>query len=68
MNKLISFSIFNSTSIETSANISDFVVKDINLNEVKLSEYKDKVLLIVNVARQVLRRVISRDMKKRRSI
>jgi len=50
MNKLISFSIFNSTSIETSANISDFVVKDINLNEVKLSEYKDKVLLIVNVA------------------
>ncbi len=30
--------------------ISDFTVKDINLNEVKLSDYKGKVLLIVNVA------------------
>jgi glutathione peroxidase len=50
MFKLFSFSIFNSISTETSANISDFVVKDINLNEVKLSKYKGRVLLIVNVA------------------
>lgn len=47
---LIPFSIFKSTSTNTSANISDFIVKDINLNEVKLSDYKGKVLLIVNVA------------------
>ncbi len=32
------------------ANISDFTAKDINLNEVKLADYKGKVLLIVNVA------------------
>ncbi len=50
MNKLIMFSILNSTSTETSANISDFAVKDINMNEVKLSDYNGKVLLIVNVA------------------
>ena len=31
-------------------NIQDIVVKDIELNEVKLSDYKDSVLLIVNVA------------------
>ena len=47
---LIPFSIFNSTSTNTSANVSDFIVKNINLNEVKLSDYKGKVLLIVNVA------------------
>ncbi len=47
---LIPFSIFKSTSTNTSANICDFVVKDINLNEVKISDYKGKVLLIVNVA------------------
>lgn len=50
MNKLIWFSIFNSTFTETSANISNYVVKDINLNEVKLSDYNSRVLLIVNVA------------------
>ncbi|MBT8380050.1 MAG: glutathione peroxidase [Ignavibacteria bacterium] len=38
------------SSSEKSANISDYTVKDINLNEVKLSYYKGKVLLIVNVA------------------
>lgn len=32
------------------ANISEYNVKDINLNEVELSVYKGKVLLIVNVA------------------
>jgi glutathione peroxidase len=31
-------------------NISKFVVKDINHNDVKLSNYKGKVLLVVNVA------------------
>lgn len=43
-------SLFNSSSSSDSANISEITVKDINLNEVKLSEYKGKVLLIVNVA------------------
>ncbi len=33
-----------------SANILDFKVKDINKQEVNLSEYKGKVLMIVNVA------------------
>ena len=31
-------------------NISEVVVKDINNNDVKLADYKGKVLLIVNVA------------------
>lgn len=35
---------------ETSNNILDLTVKDINGKEVKLSNYKGKVLLIVNVA------------------
>lgn len=35
---------------ETSNNILDLIVKDINGKEVKLSNYKGKVLLIVNVA------------------
>ncbi|MCF8371093.1 MAG: glutathione peroxidase [Bacteroidales bacterium] len=35
---------------DRSANISDITVKDINGNEVRLSDYKGKVLLIVNVA------------------
>lgn len=35
---------------EHSANIHNVVVKDIQLNDVKLSDYKGKVLLIVNVA------------------
>ncbi len=43
-------SLFNSSSSSDSANISEITVRDINLNEVKLSEYKGKVLLIVNVA------------------
>jgi glutathione peroxidase len=47
---LTASSLFNSSSPSITANISDFTVKDINLNEVKLSEYKGKVLLIVNVA------------------
>jgi glutathione peroxidase len=47
---LTASSIFNSSTPSITANISDFIVKDINLNEVKLSEYKGKVLLIVNVA------------------
>jgi glutathione peroxidase len=47
---LTASSLFNSSSPSNSANVSDFTVKDINLNEVKLSDYKGKVLLIVNVA------------------
>ena len=43
-------SLFNFSSNNDSANIGEFKVKDINLNEVKLSDYKGKVLLIVNVA------------------
>ena len=43
-------SLFNSSSSSDSANISEFTVKDINLEEVKLSKYMGKVLLIVNVA------------------
>ncbi len=43
-------SFFNSSSSGDSANISDITVKDINLNEVKLSDYNGRVLLIVNVA------------------
>ncbi len=42
-------SLFNISTTD-SANISEFTVKDINLKEVKLSDYKGKVLLIVNVA------------------
>ncbi len=43
-------SLFNSSSPSNSANISEFTVKDMNLMKVKLSDYKGKVLLIVNVA------------------
>jgi glutathione peroxidase len=50
ISKLTSSSLFNSSYSSISANISDFTVKDINLNEVKLSDYKGNVLLIVNVA------------------
>ena len=32
--------------------VYDFNVKDADLNEVSLSEYQDKVLLVVNVASQ----------------
>jgi glutathione peroxidase len=40
----------NSAEVNTEANIHKFSVKDINLNDVELSEYEGKVLLIVNVA------------------
>ena len=43
-------SLFNLSSSSKSANVGDFIVKDINLKNVKLSDYKGKVLLIVNVA------------------
>lgn len=42
--------LFNLGVSKHSPNISEIVVKDINLNDVKLSDYKGKVLLIVNVA------------------
>lgn len=42
--------LFNFGSSKNSPNIRNIVVKDINLNDVKLSNYKGKVLLIVNVA------------------
>jgi len=38
------------TSVPGRANINDIVVKDIDGNDVKLSDYSGKVLLIVNVA------------------
>lgn len=47
---LTTASLFSSSSSNDSANISEFAVKDINLQEVKLSDYNGKVLLIVNVA------------------
>jgi glutathione peroxidase len=47
---LTASSLLKPSSSIKSANISDFTVKDINLNEVKLAYYKGKVLLIVNVA------------------
>ena len=47
---LLFSSLFNFATSVNSANISELVVKDIDLNEVKLSDYKGKVLLIVNVA------------------
>jgi len=50
ISSLTGSSLFNLSSSSNSANVSEFSVKDINLNEVKLSDYKGKVLLIVNVA------------------
>ena len=54
MNSLIiamaAASLFNVSSSNAQAKISEITVKDINLKEVKLSDYKGKVLLIVNVA------------------
>ncbi len=47
---LTAASLFNLSSSSYSANISEFTVKDINPQEVKLSDYNGKVLLIVNVA------------------
>lgn len=46
----ISAKINSKTPEETSNNILDLTVKDINGKEIKLSNYKGKVLLIVNVA------------------
>ena len=43
-------SLFNTSTSSNPANISDIIVKDIDLKEIKLSEYRGKVLLIVNVA------------------
>jgi glutathione peroxidase len=44
-------SLFGDTAtINVNTNVSDISVKDIKQNEVKLSDYKGKVLLIVNVA------------------
>jgi glutathione peroxidase len=47
---LTAASLFNVSNQNDSANISEITVKDLNLNEVKLSEFSGKVLLIVNVA------------------
>jgi glutathione peroxidase len=47
---LTAASLFNLSNQNDSANIGEITVKDINLNEVKLSEFSGKVLLIVNVA------------------
>jgi len=47
---LTATSLFNLSSTRDLANISEINVKDLDLNEVKLSDYKGKVLLIVNVA------------------
>ena len=43
-------SLISNTTSSDSANVSEFTIKDINLKEVKLSNYKGKVLLVVNVA------------------
>jgi glutathione peroxidase len=40
----------NTSNFSGSANVSEFTIKDINLNEIKLSEYNGKVIMIVNVA------------------
>ena len=48
---LTAASIFGGSNTDVkSPNIYDYSVKDINKKEVKLSDYKGKVLLIVNVA------------------
>lgn len=43
-------SVFNISSNKDPVNISAYTVKDINSRDVQLSDYKGKVLLIVNVA------------------
>ena len=43
-------SLINTSTSSNSANVSEFTIKDINLKEVKLSEYNGKVIMIVNVA------------------
>lgn len=47
---LTATSLFKSSSPKDLANVGGFTVKDINLEEIKLSGYYGKVLLIVNVA------------------
>ena len=42
------------TSTDNAASVNGITVKDINLNEVKLSDYNGKVLLIVNVASECM--------------
>ena len=43
-------SLINTFTSSNSANVSEFTIKDINLKQVKLSEYNGKVIMIVNVA------------------
>ena len=44
------FSFFNKSFSDTKKNFFDFKIQSINGNEIELSQYKDKVVLIVNVA------------------
>ena len=46
------FSFFNKSFPDTKKNFHDFKIQSINDNEIELSKYKDKVVLIVNVASQ----------------
>ena len=44
------FSFFNKSFSDTKKNFFDFKIQSINDNEIELSQYKNKVVLIVNVA------------------
>ena len=44
------FSFFNKSFSDTKKNFYDFKIQSINNNEIELSQYKNKVVLIVNVA------------------
>ena len=44
------FSFFNKSFSDTKKNFYDFKIQSINDNEIELSQYKNKVVLIVNVA------------------
>ena len=44
------FSFFNKCFSDTKKNFYDFKIQSINNNEIELSQYKNKVVLIVNVA------------------
>jgi glutathione peroxidase len=44
------FSFFNKSFSDTKKNFFDFKIQSINNNEIELSQYKNKVVLIVNVA------------------
>ena len=50
LSTLLFSSLVSLLPVDKTANIYEFTVKDINLNEKKLSTYEGKVLLIVNVA------------------